>query len=253
MAKQFGTHTLQGTVGDVTYKMTKNGNKAFKRRVISKADRLANTNLDVIRQQAAEFGKAIKAASLVRNAFNSLVRKSHDKRFANRLSSLMNKVIKADPINSRGQRNVLDGDLHLLEKFEFNLGTALASSLSAPYTLMVDRAEGTATFSSASFAPKANLKYPPTATLFKMGMGAALIDFETGISEHVFAESGYLPLGDDPSQPIHLSVRFTPGSTLPLFVVLRLDFGLVELNGREKSIDNNAFTVCTLVKVDTGG
>ncbi|MCW3808140.1 hypothetical protein OM074_21150, partial [Marinilabiliaceae bacterium D04] len=120
MARQKGVLKLEGQIGDLSFyksegeylARTKGGVDGER---IKKDPAFART-----RENGAEFGRAGKAGKLLRSALKTPIAQSADKKVSSRLTSQMVKVIQADVTNGRGERNVVDGDLNLLQGFEFN-------------------------------------------------------------------------------------------------------------------------------------
>src|SRR5258708_36725152 len=92
----------------------------------------------------------------------------------------MMEVAKGDPINARGLRNVTDGDLGLLESFEFNEKKMLKVILGVDYSANIDRASGSMKIEIPSFIPREKLVPAPGATHFKILSAGAEIDFDKG-------------------------------------------------------------------------
>ncbi|MCZ6992425.1 hypothetical protein OH407_24145, partial [Salmonella enterica] len=68
----------------------------------------------------AEFARAVSASKLLRMALSDAISGSKDSRMNNRLNTVMLKAVKLDQVSDRGFRNVLDGELQILEGFDFN-------------------------------------------------------------------------------------------------------------------------------------
>lgn len=200
----------------------------------------------------AEFGRAAKAAKLVRTAFYPLIGHNKDKQLVTRLVTRMNQVIKLDAVNRRGLRNVPDGKLTEVEGFEFNAMATLSGTLLTPYGLILDRTTGEVTLVIDSFPIKNRLKYPQKTTHFRVSMGAALINFLTEEVEVSFAESDFINVAVSNVPQLSLTASLTPTDILPLFVAVKVEF-VQEINGDLYPIPNNELTPCTVVKVDTGG
>lgn len=107
------------------------------------ANRIANDPaFQRTRENGSEFGRAGKGGKLLRTAMRVLMQNASDKRVTSRLTKEMVAVVKADTTNGRGARTVQNGNIELLESFEFNINGKLATLLFAPYTSTVDRTAG---------------------------------------------------------------------------------------------------------------
>src|SRR5690606_1042535 len=163
MARQKGIIKLKGTIGDITFYKSKDGYLAREKGGID-ANRIANDPaFQRTRENGAEFGRAGKAGRLLRTALRPLLLNSADSRMVSRLTQRMVKVIKADQVSVRGQRNVIDGEAELLFGFEFNIRGKLGTTLYAPYTTAIDRVAGELEVNLDSFVP-ANMIAPPRGT-----------------------------------------------------------------------------------------
>lgn len=175
MARQNGIIPLKGTIDNITFYKTKDGNLAREKGGVD-ANRIATDPAFIrTRENGAEFGRACKAGKVLRTAFRAMLLNVRDGRMTPRLVREMVKVIKVDVTNLRGQRNIIDGEAELLNGFEFNGDARLGDSLYAPFTATIDRAAGTLTVNIPAFIPANMLAAPDGATHFKIvGAGADL-------------------------------------------------------------------------------
>ena len=117
MARQKGIIKLKGTIGDITFYKTMDGHLARGKGGIE-ASRIQNDpNFQRTRENNSEFGRAGAAGKLLRTAFRTMLQTATDTRMVSRLTKDMVAVVKADATSIRGQRNVLDGELEMLEGF----------------------------------------------------------------------------------------------------------------------------------------
>ena len=120
MARQRSIIKLDGTIGGITFYKSKDGYLAREKGGIP-AERIANDPaFQRTRENGAEFGRAGKAGKVLRNSIRQLLQNVNDSRMVSRLTKEMVKVIQMDATNSRGQRNVIDGEAELLIGFDFN-------------------------------------------------------------------------------------------------------------------------------------
>jgi len=70
------------------------------------------------RENGQEFGRAGAARRLLRTSIRHYLQKAANSRMVSRLTRDMVRIIKSDPVNDRGERTVLNGDLTLLKGFE---------------------------------------------------------------------------------------------------------------------------------------
>jgi hypothetical protein len=116
----------------------------------------------------------------LRKAFKSLLEKNADRDVVSRLTKEMMKVVHSDKASRRGERNVSDGDLSLLQGFEFNLNAQMNTVLFVPYRASIDRATGEGEVTIPALVPEGNIELPQGATHYKFISAGAEIDFVSG-------------------------------------------------------------------------
>ena len=248
MARQKGLIKLDGTIGGITFYKTQDGYLAREKGGVD-ADRIANDpNFQRTRENGAEFGRAGKAGKLLRNSLRVLLQNASDRRMVSRLTSTMVKVIQADATNTRGERNVIDGEAELLTGFEFNANGKLGNTIYAPYSSAIDRVAGTLEVSIPSFKPAQMIAAPGGATHFKFVSGGAEVDFENETFTVDLQESAVLPWTAPPAAAITLTNTVTANSTHPLFLVFGIEF-YQEVNGEMYPLKNGAHNALSIVAV----
>ena len=249
MARQKGIIKLDGTIGDITFYKSRDGFLAREKGGIP-ADRIANDPaFQRTRENGAEFGRAGKAGKILRNAIRGLLQNVSDSRMVSRLTTAMIKVIQEDAINTRGLRNVIDGEAEMLEGFEFNINGKLGSTLYAPFTTDIDRVAGTLTASLPSFVPSNMIAAPGGTTHFKIISAGAEVDFENETFVVDTQSTAVLPWDTNATAVIDLENTVTAASTHPLFLALGIEF-YQEVNGQMYPLKNGSFNALALVKVD---
>lgn len=248
MAKQTGIFKVEGTLNDVTFYKSKDGFMIREKGGIS-AERMASDPAFVrTRENQAEFRRAGKAGKALRAAFRPLLRDASDNRVVSRLLKEMMRVVKADSTSVRGKRNVLDGELELLEGFEFNAGGKLSQTFFAPYTATVNRVTGALQIAVPAFAPQNQVAAPVEATHYQIMGGGGEIDFEAESFDVKTNTSAVLPIGSANSSALNLSFSVAANSTHPLFLVLGIAF-YQEVNGTQYPLKNGAYNALSVVKV----
>ncbi|MGM9476227.1 hypothetical protein ACS5PU_07345 [Pedobacter sp. GSP4] len=246
MARQEGLIKLKGRIGDLTFYKTKDGYQAREKGGVT-ASRIANDpKYQRTRENGAEFGRATRAGKLFRTAFKTLTSQLADKRVSQRLMKEMLSVIRADSVNDRGLRQVLDAETELLNGFEFNINGTISSTIHIPYTSNIDRAAGTAGIAFPAFSAKDLISSPAGATHFKFSAAAAVIDFETEVFELNVNESDLIEVKEVAAGAINLSCTLSPASVKPIFLLLGISF-FQQVNGRDYSLSNGAFNGLALV------
>ena len=179
MAKQSGILKVEGTMGGITfYKSRQDGFLAREKGSLDAKRIASDPNFQRTRENGAEFGAAGAAGKVLRTAFRALLINASDSRVTSRLVTEMVKVIKEDQTNTRGQRNVIDGEAELLLGFEFNIGGKLTASLYAPFDSSIDRVTGVLKVDIPSYIPMNMINPPAGATHYKINAAAAEVDFE---------------------------------------------------------------------------
>ncbi len=248
MARQKGIIKLDGTIGGITFYKSQDGYLAREKGGVS-ADRIANDpNFQRTRENGEEFGRAGKAGKLLRNAIRAMLQNASDSRMVSRLTKKMVEVIQEDITNTRGQRNVIDGEAELLEGFEFNISGKLGTTLYAPFTATIDRVAGTLTASIPSFVPINMLAAPGGSTHFKIVSSGAEVDFENETFVMDSQATAILPWDPTATAVINLINTVTANSTKPLFLALGIEF-YQEVNGQMYPLKNGAYNALSLVKV----
>lgn len=248
MPKQLGIVKFKGTMGGMTFYKTQDGHLVKEKSSIS-AEKIANDPAFArTRENGSEFGRAGNAGKVLRTALRNLLANTADSRVASRLTAEMVKVIQADATSTRGQRNVLDGELELLEGFDFNIDGKLKTVLYLSYTATINRVTGALEVQIPAFAPAIAVAAPQGATHMKIISGGAAIDFETGDFELDANESAVIAIDNQNQAAITLTNNVTPNSTKPLFLVLGVEF-YQDVNGQKYSLRNGAYNALGLVKI----
>ena len=248
MAKQKGIIKLEGTIGDITFYKSQDGYLAREKGGID-ANRIASDPaFQRTRENGSEFGAAGKAGKMLRVALRALLQNTADNRMVSRLTQEMVKVVQADAINARGERNVIDGEAELLEGFEFNKNGKLGTALYAPFAAVINRVTGLLNVDIPSYVPVNMISAPGGTTHYKIISAGAEIDFENETYVIDNNNSAILPWDSVATTALNLSNAVTANSTHPLFMALGIEF-YQEINGVKYTLKNGAFNALALVKV----
>jgi len=248
MAKQSGIIKLEGTIGDIAFYKTQDGMLARAKGGVS-ADRIKNdASFQRTRENMNEFSKAGAAGKLLRTAFRQFLQNGADNRMVSRLTKEMLTVVKADKTSTRGQRNVLDGELELLEGFDFNIDGKLSTTIFFPYAATIDRVTGALKVSVPAFVPSASVMAPEGSTHLRLISGGASIDFESGVFEVVTSQSADTAINQVQVAAFEMLNQLTANSTKPLFLVLGVEF-YQQVNGVNYPLKNGNNNALSLVKV----
>ena len=249
MAKQSGIVKLEGTIGNISFYKSQDGYLAREQGGVDGARIASDPAFQRTRENGSEFGSAGAAGKILRTAFRALVLSTADNRMVGRLTREMVKVIQADAVNTRGQRNVIDGEAELLQGFEFNISGKLSTTLFAPFTASINRFTGELGVNIPSFLPVNMIGAPSGATHFKINTAGAEIDFTNGTYVVDTQSSVEIPVNGLATAVIDLVNSVTANSVHPLFLAVGIEF-YQEVNGVKYTLRNGSYNSLALVKVD---
>ena len=248
MAKQKGILKLDGTIDDITFFKSRDGYLAKAKGGVPAA-RIANdASFQRTRENGAEFGEAGKAGKLLRNSMRSLLQNASDRLLPSRMTTKMLKVVQADTTSVRGKRNVVHGDVNLLQGFDFNINALLNATFHAPFTGTIDRAGGKLIANLPPFIPMNMLIAPGGTTHFRIVTAGAEVDFANGKYVVETKQSDILPLNSVPTAVIELVNVVTAGSANPLFLALGVEFYQL-VNGLMYPLKSGSFNSLSLINV----
>ena len=250
MAKQTGIIKLKGTIGGISFYKTSDGHLAREKGGVDKSRIQNDPAFQRTRENGSEFGRAGKGGKVLRNAIRVLLQNAKDKRVVSRLTKSLVAITKTDTTNERGLRTLQDGNLNLLEGFEFNLNGKLGATLFAAFTKTFDRVSGDTTLDLAAFSPTVRIAAPAGTTHFKVVMGASELDFVNETSTFENDETAILPYTAANTAAIALSATITANSALPVVQVLGIEF-YQEVNGQMYALKNGAYNALSVVTIDT--
>lgn len=249
MARQKGIIKLEGSVGDLSFYKSRHGYIAREKSGVT-GQRIANDPaFQRTRENGQEFGRAGKAGKVLRGALRPILQGVKDPGMASRLMRTMMRVVKADQVSTRGQRNVLDGELLLLQGFEFNLGAALGTAVFVPFSSTIDRVAGTLEVAVPAFVPGSDLASPQGATHFRFIAAGAEVDFELETYTVDVSRGSDILLGQQSEAGLTLTCTVPANSTGPLFLAFGVEFFQM-VNGQQYPLKNGSYNALQLVKVD---
>ena len=115
-------------------------------------------------------------------------------------------------------------------------------------TVNIDRVTGKAKVNIPPFEPTKKVSAPDGSSHFQIVAAAAEVDFANNTYNVVASESDNILLGINPTQEIDLECDLTANGTLPLFLVVGIDFSQ-EVNGGYYPLKNGNFNALSFVKV----
>ncbi len=249
MAKQTGIIKLKGTIDDIAFYKTADGHLARAKGGVDSDKIKHSAAFARTRENNSEFGRAGQGGKLIRTALRSLMQKAKDRRVVSRLTTLLLAIIKTDAVNSRGNRTLAEGNLAMLEDFDFNVNGKLGTTFFGQFLPSFDRVTGEATIAVDAFAATEQVGAPSGTTHYKMAMGVAELDFANKTFSFSEMDLGILPYDNAPVAATNLTASVNPNSTLPIITVMGIEF-YQEVNGQYYSLKNGAFNALNVVNVD---
>lgn len=249
MAEQDGIFKIKGTLGGVTFYKTRDGYLAREKGGVSKKRIASDPAFKRTRENGQEFGTAARYGKHLRNAIRYLLQHSADNRVVSRLHKELMHILKTDEVNSRGLRTPLNGELSLLNGFEFNSRGLLTTTLYVPFESVLDRTSGTLSVTLPDIIPSQMIKAPEGTTHFKMVSAAAEIDFVHGDSALVTDSTPEIPYDETLLPGVTLNTAVTAASTLPLMQVLGVEF-YQQINGLFYMLNNGAFNALAIINIE---
>lgn len=249
MAKQAGIIKLKGTIDDISFYKTADGHIARAKGGVDRNKILHSAAFKRTRENYSEFGRAGQGGKLIRNALRALVQNARDRRVVSRLTSKLLAIIKTDPVNKRGLRNLVEGDLSLLKDFEFNINGKLSTTFFGIFTSAFDRVTGEASVSIDAFSALEKIVAPTGTTHYKLALGAAELDFENKVYVYQEMGMGVVPYDNSPVAQTNLTATLTANSSYPVLMALGVEF-YQEVNGEFYSLMNGSYNALSIVNVD---
>lgn len=251
MAKQRGMFKVEGTVDEITFYKSRDGFLIRQKGGVS-AERIATDPAFArTRENQKEFARAGSAGKVLRNALRTVLINATDRLLVSRLFTEMMKVVKADVTSDRGERNVLDGELELLKDFEFNEQGKLVQTFKAPFTALIDRANGSLSLTVPPFVPANMIIAPAEATHYQIISAGGFIDFTLGNNGIVINSTAVEPIDNNASLAINHAFDAGADANRPMFIVMGISF-YQEVNGKNYPLKNGAFNALSIVQVDGG-
>ena len=247
MARQTGLIKLKGTLDNVNFYKSKDGNMARMKTSVD-ASRIKNDPAFIrTRENGAEFGGAASEEKIHRDALRVMMQNTADGRVTARLTKIMTQIKNMDVTSPRGERSVGIGIADpaaktLLKGFNFNNRSILGSVLFKGYT--VDTATGE--IEILGLTPINDIAFPTGATHVSLRGAFAKIDFAGEVSDVEETNIANLPL-DATTSTVNLIPAATPSGTGTSLYLLMLEF-FQEVNGVQYSLKNGAFNVMNIIE-----
>ena len=248
MARQSGLIKLKGTLDNVNFYKTKDGNLARMKTSVD-AKRIANDPaFERTRENGKEFGSSAGSGKLLRDAVRPMAMNASDGRVTARMTKIMTVIKNLDTQSDRGKRVVAIGiqdpaGVATLKNFDFNKDALLGSILYKPFA--VDTVTGEIVITD--LVPQMDVQWPQGATHIQLTAGFAGVDFQTGEKDLQLSAPVNLPI--DPTQTtVTLTPAATPAVGTTKMYLLKIEF-FQEINGSQYTLKNGLYNALRIVEV----
>ena len=191
MAKVIAPFKLSGTLDDINFVNTPDGNIARMKRekFMTSKEFMANPIYDRIRDHGKEMGYASRKSRIFRQLAVQFFKKSKDVSFAGRANKIILEILKEDSLNPKGKRTLEEGMkspfLHeILLGFEGNKNKPLSKVLLTDFEHLPEQAA----LKIANFIPKIHLDWPEEATHVHLALATANWDFANDNFDTCYSE-----------------------------------------------------------------
>ena len=196
-----------------------------------------------------EFTRASKDGRLIRQAFCSVMNGSRDCLSSGKLTQALMKVIQSDNSNDWGKRTVHDGDLQLLQGFEFNGRKEVRRILKKSMETSINAVTGFCRVAIDSLLPMQDLCYEANYAYVRFTAAAATFDFQQENCIRSVARTDYLPFDKRVSIALMPMVNIQDGC--PVLLLLGIEF-FGKINGFYYPIRTGGSLALQIVQVDRG-
>lgn len=248
MAKQTGLIKVKGTLDNVTFYQTQDGNLVKMKTSIEKSRIMKDPAFARTRENGSEFGLSAKSGKLFRDTLRVMTMNAVRGRIAGRITQLMTQIKNLDTNSIRGDRNVgagisTSGGKALLKGLEFNTNALLGSVLLKPYSLV----PSTGVISIPSFVPINDILWPQGATHMSLTGGYAVINFITGAAD--LKLTNVLNVARDIAPgAVTLTPTAVPTGTGTKIYLLKIEFFQL-MNGVQYSLRDGTFNALRVIEV----
>lgn len=247
MARQTGLIKIKGTLDNVNFYKSKDGDLARMKTSVD-GTRIANDPaFERTRENNQEFGNAAQAGKLMRDALRPIALNASDGRIVSRLTQLMAQIKNMDVDSARGQRTVSSGLVDpnavlMLKGLEFNKQALMSSVLYKPYA--VDTTTGEITITGLN--PVTDVVIPQGATHLEFSGAFATVDFQTGATEMISTGVQTLQINSDLTDVSIIPDGVPTGPGVKLYL-LKLSF-YQQVNGVMYPLKNGAYNALRVIE-----
>lgn len=249
MAKLRSLIKIEGTMEDLTFYKNADGYFVRTKGGVSKNRIMNDPAFARTRENGQEFGSIAGSGKMLRAALGPMVFRAKDSKLTSRLVKVMGQIKNLDSVSARGKRNVAEGlndatAKAMLEGFDFNARATMGSVLNAIVLTNVATGE----ISISGFDPLQQLRSADGATHFSLQAGFLQLDFATGAYELTQSDEIVYPLVPGVITPVLTPTAVPTVGGVGMHLLL-IEF-FQEVNGLQYLLNNGAFNVLNLVKVN---
>jgi hypothetical protein len=195
MPKQLGPIKFRGLLDDVCGRKTEDGDILQRKTGPTRKQVLKHKKFINTRRNAAEFGGAVAASTLLRRVLGYTVKAVKHSKLVSYMNKQLHEVAMSDTESGWGERCVNKGDLQLLEGFDYNQNLSLDIALPVKLSHALDMATGQVQLSVPGCMVRHKRVFPKEATHFRIVSCAGSVNFDKKRCSFHIAESELLPLG----------------------------------------------------------
>jgi hypothetical protein len=247
MARQNGILKIDGTLENLTFYKTQDGNLVKTKSGVS-GDRIANDpNFQRTRENGAEFGNAATAGKMLRDSVRNLMLNASDNRVTSRITQVMTDIKNMDATSVRGKRTVAIGvgvaaGRALLKGLNFNDAAILAGVLYKPYA--VNTTTGVITI--AGLVPQTDVAFPTGATHLSITGAMGNVNFATGVFDVKLTNVQNLAINAT-STAVTLTPTALPAGTGTKIFIMKIEFFQL-MNGVQYSLKNGTYNSLAIIE-----
>ena len=248
MARQNGLFKIKGTLDNVTFYKSVDGDLARMKTSVDK-DRIANDPaFQRTRENGAEFGSSAKAGKLTRDGLRPIALNATDNRVVSRMTKLMTEIKNLDTTSVRWARNVgvamaSANAKSLLKGFEFNSSALLSSTLFKPYSIVTT----TWVITITGVIPINDVVFPSGATHVSFTGAYANMNYATNVVDFKLTNVQNVAINGTAST-ITLTPTAVPAGTGAKVFLLKMEFFQL-INGVQYSLKNGSFNALKIIEV----
>jgi hypothetical protein len=246
MPKHVGIFPIQGSMGNVSFYVDKNGNNIVRkkggpsRRKVKK-----DPSFRKFRANGSDFGNASGAGKTVRGMFSEQTVFAREGSYCHRMTALMQRIGATDELHAHGEKRPLEGKIEMLEGFEWNDKLSLEDALDSDTVGYIDPATGKMHMLFTRFTPNVMIKKPEGASHFQI-VAAGGCHGNPGKQATSVKVSSVLPIDGKETPALSFDLEVATGNSLYVLAAGILFFE--EVDGAMLPLHGGAFSIVKAVR-----